>query len=118
MSYPDARYLGDTGEISAVYRTRDQEPELIMRSGTASYLATGATTHGQFGLYRWDMAGPPSGPDPHFHKTISESFFILSGTVRLFGGEAGPTRPRGTSCSSPKAACTHSATSPASRRRC
>jgi mannose-6-phosphate isomerase-like protein (cupin superfamily) len=87
MSYPDARYLGDTGEISAVYRTRDQEPELIMRSGTASYLATGATTHGQFGLYRWDMAGPPSGPDPHFHKTISESFFILSGTVRLFGGE-------------------------------
>jgi mannose-6-phosphate isomerase-like protein (cupin superfamily) len=87
MSYPDARYLGDKGEISALYRTADQEPELTMRSGTASYLATGESTNGQFGLYRWDMAGPPSGPDPHFHRTISESFFVLSGTVRLFDGE-------------------------------
>jgi mannose-6-phosphate isomerase-like protein (cupin superfamily) len=86
MSYPDARYLGDTGEASAVHRAADHEPELIMRSGTASYLATGASTNGQFGLYRWDMAGPQSGPDPHFHKTISESFFILSGTVRLYDG--------------------------------
>jgi mannose-6-phosphate isomerase-like protein (cupin superfamily) len=32
------------------------------------------------------MAGPPSGPDPHFHRSISESFFILSGTVRIFDG--------------------------------
>jgi len=86
MSYPDASYLGGTGEISAVYRPAEQEPELTMRTGTASYLATGASTNGEFGLYRWDMGGPPSGPDPHFHKTISESFFILSGTVRLFDG--------------------------------
>jgi quercetin dioxygenase-like cupin family protein len=27
-----------------------------------------------------------SGPDPHFHRTISESFYILSGTVRIFDG--------------------------------
>jgi mannose-6-phosphate isomerase-like protein (cupin superfamily) len=86
MSYPDPKYLGDTGEISARYRTAAQEPELLMRSGTASYLATAASTAGEFGLYRWDMAGPPSGPDPHFHKTISESFFILAGTVRLYDG--------------------------------
>jgi mannose-6-phosphate isomerase-like protein (cupin superfamily) len=26
------------------------------------------------------------GPPAHFHKTISESFFILSGTMRLFDG--------------------------------
>ncbi|MGW7052671.1 cupin domain-containing protein [Streptomyces sp. NPDC054887] len=26
------------------------------------------------------------GPKTHFHKTISESFFILDGTVRLFNG--------------------------------
>ncbi len=86
MSYPDARYLGDSGEISAVWRPASQEPELTMRSGTASYLATGTSANGQFGLYRWDMAGPPSGPDPHFHRTISESFFVLSGAVRLFDG--------------------------------
>jgi len=58
-----------------------------MQAANASYLATGAGTHGQFGLYRWDFKGPPSGPDPHFHRAISESFFILSGTVRLLHGQ-------------------------------
>nr|WP_269330464.1 cupin domain-containing protein [Kineosporia babensis] len=38
-------------------------------------------------MYRWDFLGPLSGPDPHFHRSISESFFILSGTVRLFDGD-------------------------------
>ncbi len=32
------------------------------------------------------MASAPSGPSPHFHRTISESFYVLSGTVRLFDG--------------------------------
>jgi quercetin dioxygenase-like cupin family protein len=27
------------------------------------------------------------GPKTHFHRSISESFFILDGTVRLFNGE-------------------------------
>jgi mannose-6-phosphate isomerase-like protein (cupin superfamily) len=88
MSYPDPRYHGDKGELSAVFRPADAEPELRhRRGGGAAYLATGASTHGQFGLYRWDMAAGPSGPDPHFHRSISESFFILSGTVRLFNGD-------------------------------
>jgi mannose-6-phosphate isomerase-like protein (cupin superfamily) len=87
MTYPDARYTGPTGEISAVYRPESAPPELTMRSGgSAGYLATGASTNGQFGLYRWNMAAEPSGPNPHFHKTISESFFVLSGTIRLFDG--------------------------------
>lgn len=88
MSYPQARYDGETGEISALYRPGDSEPELRNGSGgSASYLATGASTNGQFGLYRWNMAASPGGPKAHFHKTISESFFVLSGTVRLFNGE-------------------------------
>jgi quercetin dioxygenase-like cupin family protein len=33
------------------------------------------------------MAAAPSGPAPHFHKTISESFYILTGAVRLFDGQ-------------------------------
>jgi len=88
MSYPDPRYLGDKGEISAVFRPADAEPELRhRRGGGAHYLATGASTNGQFGLYRWDMAARPGGPDPHFHRSISESFFVLTGTIRLFNGE-------------------------------
>lgn len=88
MSYPDPRYLGDEGEISARYRPTDQKPELTIGSGTAMhYLATGASTHGQFGLYRVDMRPRTPGPSAHFHRTMSETFFILSGTVRLFNGE-------------------------------
>jgi mannose-6-phosphate isomerase-like protein (cupin superfamily) len=88
MSYPDARYLGDTGEITARFRRADTPPELkVGASGGASYLATGASTNGQFGLYRWDMGPEPAGPGTHFHRTISESFFVLSGTVQLFNGE-------------------------------
>jgi mannose-6-phosphate isomerase-like protein (cupin superfamily) len=33
------------------------------------------------------MGPTPSGPGPHFHRTISESFFVLSGTVRLYDGQ-------------------------------
>jgi hypothetical protein len=29
MSYPDPRYLGDTGEISAVFRPADAEPDFV-----------------------------------------------------------------------------------------
>lgn len=87
MTYPPASYTGTSGEASATFRPADHQPEITYRSGgTAHYLATGATTKGRFGLYRWDMSDTPSGPGPHFHKTISEAFFILSGTVRIFTG--------------------------------
>jgi mannose-6-phosphate isomerase-like protein (cupin superfamily) len=88
MSYPPPRYTGDTGEASATLRRHDQPPELVQSNGGAvHYLATGATTAGEFGLYRWDFGTGPSGPDPHFHRTISESFFILSGVVSVYDGK-------------------------------
>jgi mannose-6-phosphate isomerase-like protein (cupin superfamily) len=43
-------------------------------------------THGQFGLFEWNMKPKAGGPDPHFHKTFSESFYVMSGTVRLYDG--------------------------------
>ena len=85
MSYPDPTYFG-TGEATARFRPADTPPELPRPGGAASYLATGATTGGRFGLYRWDMGPEPAGAEPHFHRTISESFFVLSGGVRLFDG--------------------------------
>src|SRR5215467_4582841 len=88
MSYPEPRYHGDKGEISAVFRPADQRAELTIGAGTAvRYLATGASTHRQFGLYRWDAKPHTPGPAAHFHRTMSESFFILSGTVCLFDGK-------------------------------
>jgi mannose-6-phosphate isomerase-like protein (cupin superfamily) len=85
MSYPEPRYFG-TGEVSARFRPADTPPELPRPGGAASYLATGASTDGRFGLYRWDMGPEPAGANPHFHRTISESFFVLSGTVKLYDG--------------------------------
>jgi mannose-6-phosphate isomerase-like protein (cupin superfamily) len=86
MSYPAPGYLGDAGAATAVFRPAGTPPELAHDNGGAAYLATGASTHGRFGLYRWDMGPTPSGPAPHFHRTISESFYVLSGAVRLFDG--------------------------------
>jgi len=88
MSYPDVRYHGDKGEISGTFRPAAEGPDLtIGSSSVVRYLATGDSTHGDFGLYRWDFGPNPSGPRPHFHKTMSESFFVLKGIVRLFDGE-------------------------------
>ncbi len=88
MSYPAPGYLGDTGEVTGAFRPAGQPPELTSSSGGgAHYLATGASTDGRFGLYRWEMGSSPGGPDPHFHRTISESFFVLSGEVRLYDGQ-------------------------------
>lgn len=87
MSYPPQRYTASVGEASATLRPRGHPPELTNPSGGAvHYLATSATTSGEFGLYRWEMGPAPSGPDPHFHRTISESFYVLHGTVQLYDG--------------------------------
>jgi mannose-6-phosphate isomerase-like protein (cupin superfamily) len=87
VSYPEPRYLGESGEASATYRPAGQAPEVVYPTGnTCRYLATGATTNGQFGLYRWEMGPGASGPGPHFHRTMSESFFTLAGTIRIYDG--------------------------------
>lgn len=87
MSYPEPRYLGDAGELSAWFRPADTPPELPRPGGGASsYLATGADTAGRFGLYRSDMGPQRGGAEPHFHRTMSESFFVLSGVVRIYDG--------------------------------
>lgn len=87
MSYPPPLYDGDTGEVSATVRRADAPPEVTYPNGnTVRYLATGRRTHGLFGLYRWEFAGPRSGPEPHFHRTLSESFFVLEGEVSIHDG--------------------------------
>jgi mannose-6-phosphate isomerase-like protein (cupin superfamily) len=84
--YPEPRYHGDTGEVSATYRAAESVPDLVTPGASYHYLATTASTGGEYGLYRVDMTAEPSGPSTHFHRGISESFFVLSGTIRLFDG--------------------------------
>ena len=84
--YPEPRYHGE-GEASARIRRSDEEPDLVLGNTAVHYLSTGASTDGQFGLYRWEMAGDRGGAAPHFHRSFSESFYILSGNVRIFDGD-------------------------------
>ena len=85
--YPADTYLGENGEASAWVRPTDEPAEITYRNGgTCEYLATGDQTAGRFGLYRWTFGETESGPDPHFHRAITESFYILSGEVQLYDG--------------------------------
>lgn len=85
--YPPDRYRGTTGEQSAIVRPDGVEPEIRYRSGvTCEYLVTGDQTGTTFGLYRWTFGPEESGPEPHFHRSITESFYVLSGEVALFDG--------------------------------
>jgi mannose-6-phosphate isomerase-like protein (cupin superfamily) len=85
--YPPDTYRGDGGEVSAWLRGSDQPADVTYRNGvTCEYLATGDRTAGRFGLYRWTFGDGGSGPDPHFHRSISEQFYVLSGEVRLYDG--------------------------------
>ena len=93
-SYPKTTYFEEAPEATAWLRRADTPAELRTGSGYAHYLATGEATRGQFGLFKWDMEATAGGPGPHFHRTFSESFFVLSGSVRIYDGndwqETGP----------------------------
>ena len=89
MSYPSELFHGREGEPSTWVRSDGAPADLTYANGgTVDYLATGQATGGLFGLYRWNFSGPVSGPDAHFHKTISESFYVLTGTVMFYDGRA------------------------------
>jgi mannose-6-phosphate isomerase-like protein (cupin superfamily) len=81
MTYP-----GDGGEVSATFRPTVNVPPLVRPSSSVRFVAPGSVTRGQFGLFEWNMEPMAGGPDPHFHKTFSESFYVMSGTVRLYDG--------------------------------
>ena len=85
-------YTGDGGEASAVLVGADDSPRAVMRSGTIGrFVALGSMTSGRFGLFRWEMPARSGGAGPHYHRTFSESFYVLSGSVQLFDGRAWST---------------------------
>ncbi|MFF3565921.1 cupin domain-containing protein [Streptomyces sp. NPDC002574] len=89
MSYPKQVYFGDGGEINAHFLPTGTAPDTGGTGNTMAirYLATSQLTRGEFGLYRVTMKAGTDGPKTHFHRTISESFFILDGTMSLFNGD-------------------------------
>ena len=87
--YPPPRYTKDEPEVSAWLRRGTDPPDYTAPSSpiTFHYLANQKQTDGDYGLYRADIAPKGGGADPHFHRTMSEAFFVLSGTMRLYDGK-------------------------------
>ncbi|MGW6389587.1 cupin domain-containing protein [Streptomyces sp. NPDC055103] len=98
-SYPAPRYFGEQGELSALFRPATAAPDFVSGPGPGGtayhYLSTTTSTDGEYGLYRVEMGPEAGGPSTHFHKAMSEAFFVLSGSVRLFDGEQWVTATSG-----------------------
>jgi mannose-6-phosphate isomerase-like protein (cupin superfamily) len=74
------------GEINAIYRPRAAVADLVGPTASMTFVAPGSLTQREFGIFRRDMHPHAGGPDAHFHRTFSESFYILEGIVRLYDG--------------------------------
>lgn len=85
--YPPTRYTEDGPEVSAWVRTGDRPADYdsfgLVRY---HYLANEQQTNGDYGLFRVDLAPKAGGPGPHFHRSMSEAFFVLSGSVTIYDG--------------------------------
>lgn len=80
-------YEGELGEVSATALSQTEMRTLNMKSGTvARFVATGSSTRGDFGLYRWEMPPNTGGAAGHFHRTFSESFYVIDGAPSFFDG--------------------------------
>lgn len=71
----------------ATFRPLSEVPPLPLSSASVRFTATGSATHGEFGLFRYDMRAGPGGPQPHVHRTFSESFYVLDGVVDFYDGD-------------------------------
>ncbi|MBI3225756.1 MAG: cupin domain-containing protein [Mycolicibacterium cosmeticum] len=85
--YPPPRYTKDDPEVSAWARSGDQAPDYDSFGLVQyHYLANQQQTNGDYGLYRVDLAARAGGPGPHYHRAMSEAFFVLSGSVEIHDG--------------------------------
>ena len=80
-------YDGHGGEVSATYREVSSVEGIRGPDSSMLFVAPGSVTRRQFGLFRRDMHPHSGGPDAHFHRTFSESFYVIEGTVRFYDGK-------------------------------
>ncbi|MDT5012483.1 MAG: hypothetical protein QOH57_4100 [Mycobacterium sp.] len=84
--YPPPRYTKPEPEFSATLRRADSPPDYTAGPVAYRYLANQHKTDGDYGLYRVDIGPAGGGPGPHFHRAMSEAFFVLSGSLKLYDG--------------------------------
>lgn len=76
-------FLPDPATVS---RHTDQET-----AGQTRFIATGAQTRGDFGLFEVTLPPGGGGPGPHVHRTFSESFHVLDGRLAVLDGDTWTT---------------------------
>ena len=72
----------------AVTVHRATDPPDIAGPPDVRFVAPGSVTASRFGLFEYRMAARSPGPRPHYHRTFSESFYVLSGELTIFDGQA------------------------------
>ena len=67
------------------------DPPDIAGPPDVRFVAPGSVTAGRYGLFEYRMAPRSPGPRPHYHRTFSESFYVLSGELTIFDGQVWST---------------------------
>ncbi|CAN3977425.1 cupin domain-containing protein [Kitasatospora purpeofusca] len=88
MTHPNTRRPDTPATAGAGLRHAATAPDVLVGDGGTAvhHLVEPSGAEGLFGLFRLDLGPRPGGPAPHFHHTMSETFFVLSGNVRLYDG--------------------------------
>ena len=86
MSYPPVRFDADAPELSARHVAADSPADLVTATSAIRYLAGARHGDAELGVFHYELNERRSGPDPHWHRTMSESFYVLSGQLRIFDG--------------------------------
>ena len=119
MSYPEPRYRGEKGEISANFRPATQKPELTIGSGTAvRYLATGASTMDNSACIGGMRNRTRRGLPRTSTKTCPNRSSFSLVTSGYSTANAGSTQRQEIFCLFRKAACMASRMTPTKRRPC
>jgi len=82
--------MTDLPDPATLSRRTDQRS-----AGRTRFVATGSQTRGDFGLYEYTLPAGAGGATPHLHRTFSESFHVLEGSLDVLTGEEWTTAHAG-----------------------
>jgi uncharacterized cupin superfamily protein len=77
--------MSHPGSALVDVRTLAEHPLVAAGGGTGlRMVAPGRVTGGRFGLVEYRLAPRSRGAQPHYHRTFSESFYVVSGRLTLY----------------------------------
>lgn len=85
-SYPPDRFHGVPEHRASLRYATDRE-DYAVGPTKFHYLVSQQKSGGDYGLYRVEMGPHAGGAAAHYHRGISEAFYILDGNMLLFDGD-------------------------------